>query len=62
MCPPPEDDAPQVVDKMIEADVIVMATPTSKEKGMIFGNDVSSAGDVVGKPVMQEAYEMGRSV
>lgn len=60
--PPPEDDAPQVVDKMIEADVIVMATPTSKEKGMIFGNDVSSAGDVVGKPVMQEAYEMGRSV
>lgn len=38
------------------------ATLTSKEKGMIFGNDVSYAGDVVGKPVMQEAYEMGRSV
>lgn len=116
----PVDDAPAVVDKMINADVIVMATPiyyynmsgmmktmmertferekeltykdfyfimtagdpecsamdcavlgfrnflratpTSKEKGMIFGNDVSSAGDVVGKPVMQEAYEMGRSI
>lgn len=116
----PVDDAPEVVDKMIKADVIVMATPiyyynmsgmmktmmertferekeltykdfyfimtagdpereamecavlgfrnflratpTSKEKGMIFGNDVSNAGDVVGKPVMQEAYEMGRNV
>lgn len=39
-----------------------MTTPTSKEKGMIFGNDVSNAGDVVGKPVMQEAYEMGRNI
>lgn len=29
---------------------------------MIFGNDVSNAGDVVGKPVMQEAYEMGRNI
>ncbi|MDD4413795.1 MAG: flavodoxin family protein [Oscillospiraceae bacterium] len=116
----PVDDAPEVVDKMIQADVIVMATPiyyynmsgmmktmiertferekeleykdfyfimtsgdperkamdcavlgfrnfllatpTSKEKGIIYGTDVSNAGDVKDKPVMQEAYEMGRHI
>lgn len=116
----PADDAPMIVDKMIRADVIVMATPiyyynmngqmltmidrifereseltdkefyfimtagdpdkaamdcallgfrnflrstpTSREMGVIYGNDVSSKGDVIGKPVMKEAYEMGKNI
>lgn len=114
------DDAPEIVDKMIRADVIVMATPiyyynmsgmmkammdrifereseltykdfyfimtsgdpdrkamdcallgfrnfmlctpTSKEKGIIYGTGVGNKGDVNDKPVMQEAYEMGRNI
>ncbi len=114
------DDTPEIVDKMINADVIVMATPiyyynmsgmmktmmdrifereseltykdfyfimtsgdpdikamdcallgfrnfmlctpTSKEKGIIYGTGVGNKGDVNDKPVMQEAYEMGRNI
>ena len=111
------DDAPKVVAKMIEADVIVMATPIyndnmcgqmktmmdrvferesevknkefyfimtaggsntgcallgfrnfirylpgSKEKGVIQGTGIHLKGTVKGKPVMKEAYEMGKNV
>lgn len=111
------DDAPKVVAKMIEADVIVMATPIyndnmcgqmktmmdrvferesevknkefyfimtaggsntgcallgfrnfirylpgSKEKGVIQGTGIHLKGTVKGKPVMKEAYEMGKSI
>lgn len=111
------DDAPKVVAKMIEADVIVMATPIyndnmcgqmktmmdrvferehevknkdfyfimtaggantecallgfrnfirylpgSKEKGVIQGTGIHLKGSVKGKPVMKEAYEMGKNV
>ena len=110
------DDAPKVVAKMIEADVIVMATPIyndnmcgqmktmmdrvferesevknkefyfimtaggsntgcallgfrnfirylpgSKEKGVIQGTGIHLKGTVKGKPVMKEAYEMGKN-
>lgn len=115
-----EDDAPAVVDKMIRADIIVMATPiyyynmsglmktmidrvfekeseltykdfyfiltsgdpdkkamkcavdgfrnfllstpTSKEKGIIYGVGVSSKGEIKDKPSMQEAYKMGKNI
>ena len=111
------DDAPKVVAKMIEADVIVMATPIyndnmcgqmktmmdrvferesevknkefyfimtaggsntgcallgfrnfirylpgSKEKVVIQGTGIHLKGTVKGKPVMKEAYEMGKNV
>ncbi len=111
------DDAPKVVAKMIEADVIVMATPIyndnmcgqmktmidrvferesevknkefyfimtaggsntecallgfrnfirylpgSKEKGVIQGTGIHLKGTVKGKPVMKEAYEMGKNI
>lgn len=111
------DDAPKVVAKMIESDVIVMATPIyndnmcgqmktmmdrvferesevknkefyfimtaggsntecallgfrnfirylpgSKEKGVIQGTGIHLKGTVKGKPVMKEAYEMGKSI
>jgi multimeric flavodoxin WrbA len=110
------DDAPMVVAKMIEADVIVMATPIyndnmcgqmktmmdrvferekevtnkefyfimtaggsntdcallgfrnfirylpgSKEKGVIYGTGTHLKGTIKGKPVMNEAYEMGKN-
>ncbi|MFV0587889.1 flavodoxin family protein [Bacteroides reticulotermitis] len=111
------DDAPKVVAKMIEADVIVMATPIyndnmcgqmktmldrvfererevsnkefyfimtaggrntecallgfrnfihylpgSQEKGVIEGTGIYPKGAVKDKPVMKEAYEMGKNV
>lgn len=34
----------------------------SVERGVIYGKGVYAAGEINGKPVMQEAYDMGRSV
>lgn len=34
----------------------------AREKGVIYGKGVYEAGEVKGKPVMQEAYEMGKRV
>lgn len=36
--------------------------PGSKEKGVIQGTGVHSKGSVKGKPVMKEAYEMGKNI
>ena len=115
-----KDDMAEVLDKMIAADVIVMATPVyfytmngqtktlidrtcsryteirnkdfyfivaaadsskramertlegfrafisclsgAKEKGIIYGTGAWNIGDIKGRPVMKEAYEMGKTV
>lgn len=115
-----KDDMDEVLDKMIKADVIVMATPVyfytmngqiktlidrtvpryteisgkefyfivaaaednipamertiegfrgfldclndAKEKGIVYGTGAWRIGDIKNKPVMQEAYQMGKTV
>ncbi len=115
-----EDDMAEILEKMIAADVIVMATPVyfysmsaqikmlidrtyarymeirnkdfyfivtaadsnrlaleiaidglrgftrclsgAKEKGVVYGTGVWKAGEVVHKPIMQQAYDVGRSL
>ena len=36
--------------------------PGAKEKGIIYGTGAWEKGDILGLPVMQEAYEMGKSI
>lgn len=115
-----EDDMAEILEKMIAADVIVMATPVYfysmsaqikmlidrtytrymeirnkdfyfivtaadsnphaleraidglrgfirclsgvKEKGVLYGTGVWKAGEVINKPILQQAYEVGRSL
>ena len=70
---PQKDDAAEVVEKMIAADVIVMATPVyfytmsdcleePKECGTIYGVGAWKVGEINDKPSMHEAYEMGKKV
>ena len=117
---PQKDDAAEVIEKMIAADVIVMATPVyfytmsaqmktlidrccaryteitnknfyfivtaaepnipamertidgfrgfldclegAREKGIIYGTGVWKVGEIEGKPVLKEAYEIGKKI
>lgn len=36
--------------------------PGAKEKGIIYGTGAWDKGDILGLPVMQEAYEMGKNI
>lgn len=117
---PQQDEAAEIIEKMITADVIVMATPVyfytmcaqmktlidrtcaryteiinkefyflmtaadnnqksmertlegfrgfldclegAVEKGVIYGTGVWKVGDIAGKPILREAYEMGKNI
>lgn len=117
---PLQDEAAEIIEKMITADVIVMATPVyfytmcaqmktlidrtcaryteiinkefyflmtaadnnqksmertlegfrgfldclegAVEKGVIYGTGVWKVGDIAGKPILREAYEMGKNI
>lgn len=117
---PLQDEAAEIIEKMITADVIVMATPVyfytmcaqmktlidrtcaryteiinkefyflmtaadnnqksmertlegfrgfldclegAVEKGIIYGTGVWKVGDIAGKPILREAYEMGKNI
>lgn len=117
---PQQDEAAEIIEKMITADVIVMATPVyfytmcaqmktlidrtcaryteiinkefyflmtaadnnqksmertlegfrgfldclegAVEKGIIYGTGVWKVGDIAGKPILREAYEMGKNI
>jgi len=36
--------------------------PGAKEKGIIYGTGAWEKGDILGLPVMQESYEMGKRI
>ena len=36
--------------------------PGAKERGVIYGAGAWQIGDIIGKPAMQQAYEMGRTI
>ena len=71
---PQKDDAAEVVEKMIAADVIMMERTIDGfrgfldclegpvEKGVIYGVGAWKVGEIKDKSAMQEAYRMGKDV
>ncbi len=65
-----KDDMEEIRAKMLEADVIVLASlrgficcvPDAKEGGIVLGVGTMEAGDNRSSDAMQQAYQMGKNV
>ena len=57
------DDAPEIAEKMLHADVLVFATPIyCRLAGTVFAGGVDGAGEIAGHPALEEARAIGAAI